>query len=212
MRNDPVSRRGAVAGAPVRGLLLVGVLVLGGCGATPEPIGPAPAPPALRAAASGVTARASGGGHLLGEFSLGVPVQFAFTAVQRDPSGDADGSYHFSATVDGLGVEIHGRITCMTTDPANPNRAWLGGVITKNASAHPLYTGPTSQVGRDSWFRVVDYGEGAGASQPDRATLVFVEPTGGFTSARAFCESRLWFPGDRVTNPLRDGNIQVVLH
>jgi hypothetical protein len=176
---------------------------------TAEVIEPAQARPALSADASEATASASGGGHLLGQFFPGVPVQFGFTAIQRDPSGDADGSYDFSTAVNGQAIKIHGRITCMTTDPANPNRAWIGGVITKNDSEHPLYTGPTSQVGRDSWFRVVDYGEGGNASQPDRATFIFVEPTGGFTSARAFCDSRLWFPEDRLTNPLLRGNIQV---
>jgi hypothetical protein len=184
------------------------MLFLSGCEA-PEVIGPAQATRASSVQASGTKVSASGGGHFLGQFFFGVPVQFGFTAVQRDASGDADGSYHFSAAVNGQAIEIHGRITCMTTDPANPNRAWMGGVITKNESEHPLFTGPTSQVGRDSWFRVVDYGEGTNASQPDRATFVFVEPTGGFTSARAFCDSRLWFPEDRVTNPLLHGNIQV---
>jgi hypothetical protein len=209
MWNDPISQRRAVAGTAVLGQILTGILLLGACDASPEVIGPEPAPPAWSAHANGVTAKASGGGHFFGQFFFGVPVQFAFTAVQRDPSGDAHGNFHFSTTVDGLAIDIHGRITCMTTDPANPGRAWMGGVITKNTSEHPAYTGPTSQVGRDSWFRVVDYGEGASASQPDRASSIFVEPTGGFTSARAFCEAQLWFPEDRFTNPLLHGNIQV---
>lgn len=189
---------------------LVGILLLSACDASPEVIGPVPAPLALSAHANGVTARASGGGHFSGQFFPGAPGQFAFTATQRDPiTGDADGRYHFSSTVDGLAVEIHGRITCLTVDAENLGRAWMGGVITKNESEHPLYTGPTGQVGRDSWFRVVDYGEGLNAPGADRASFIFVEPTGGFTSARAFCDARLWFPEDRLTNPLASGNIQV---
>lgn len=211
MWKDPIPQRRAVAGIAAIGPLLTGILLLGACDATSDVTGPEPATPAWSAHDNGVTARASGGGHFFGQFFFGVPVQFAFTAVQRNLAGDADGSYHFSTTVDGLAIEIHGRITCMTTDPANPGRAWMGGVITKNTSEHPVFTGPTSQVGRDSWFRVVDYGEGASALQPDRATFSFVEPTGGFTSARDFCDSRLWFAEDRVTNPLLDGNVQVVI-
>src|SRR5688572_15454 len=210
MWNDSISQRTLVRAA-VLGPTLTGILLLGACDAAPEVIGPEPAPLALSAHANGVTARASGGGHFFGQFFFGVPVQFAFTAIQRDPiTGDADGRYHFSSIVNGLAIAIHGRITCMTVDPENPGRAWMGGVITKNESEHPLYTGPTSQVGRDSWFRVVDYGEGASASQPDRASFVFVEPTGGFASAQDFCDSKLWFPGDRITNPLLSGNIQVL--
>jgi hypothetical protein len=56
---------------------------------------------------------------------------------------------------------------------------------------------------------VVDYGEGANATQADRTTMLFFEPTGGFSRARDFCDSLLWFPDDRVTNPLLSGNIQV---
>lgn len=211
MWNDPISQRRTLAPVAVLGPALAGFLLLGACDAPPEVLGPETAPLVLSAHADGGTARASGGGHLFGQFFFGVPVQFAFTAIQRDPiTGDADGHYHFSSTVNGQTIEIHGRITCMTVDPENPGRAWMGGVITTNESEHPLYTGPTSQVGRDSWFRVVDYGEGANVSQADRASFVFVEPTGGFSSARDFCDARLWFPEDRITNPLLSGNVQVV--
>lgn len=210
MSNEPVSRRRDAVAAVVPGLIVIGVLLLGGCDPPPEVIGPETVTmPAWSAHADGVSAMASGGGQFLGQFFFGVPVQFAFTAIQRERAGDAEGSFHFATRVDGLAIEVHGRITCLTTDPANPNRAWLGGVITKNESEHPLYTGPTSLPGRESWFRVVDYGEGANASLPDRLTFAFVEPTGGFTSARAFCDSRLWFPEDRITNPLLNGNIEV---
>ena len=135
-------------------------------------------------------------------------VEFNFSAVQRTGSGDADGNFHFASSPEGKALDIHGYITCMTTDPANPGRAWMGGVITKNESEHPTFVGDTKEVGDDAWFRVVDYGEG-GSAQPDRTTNIFFEPTGNFHSAREFCDSLLWFPDDRVTNPLLDGNIQV---
>jgi hypothetical protein len=209
-RQRPENERRTVARAAARGRALAGLLLLGACDAAPEMIGPESALLSLSSHANGATTMASGGGHFFGQAFPGVPVQFAFTAIQRNATtGEADGRYHFSSVVGGLAIEIHGRITCLTVDPANPGRAWMGGVITQNESEHPLYTGATSQVGRDSWFRVVDYGEGSNASQPDRSTLVFVEPTGGFTSARAFCDSKLWFPDDRLTNPVVSGNIQV---
>jgi hypothetical protein len=210
MWNDFISQRRIVACTAALGPTVAAILLLSACDAGPNVIGPEPAALALSKHANGVTARASGGGHFSGQFFPGVPGRLAFTAIQRDPTtGEADGRYHFSVSDDGLAVRIRGRITCMTVDPENPGRAWIGGVITKNESEHPLYTGPTSEVGRESWFRVVDYGEGANASQPDRASFIFVEPTGGFTSARAFCDARLWFPEDRLTNPMLTGNIQV---
>jgi hypothetical protein len=192
-------------------LLLGGVLLPGGCEPAAQAIGPDSSAPSARIAfANGVTARASGGGHFHNP-AFGVDVQFAFTAVQRDPSGDATGNFHFSATsLTGQAIDVHGSITCVTTDPENPRRAWMGGVITKNKSEHPVFTGETSQVGRDAWFRVVDYGEGANATQADRATMIFFEPAGGFTSAEGFCQSQLWFPDDRLTNALLNGNIQVI--
>ena len=203
--------RPAFARAAVRGAAIAAILLLGSCDAGPEAMGPERAPMEGRSHGLGGRVWAGGGGHFVGLFFPGAPGRFAFAARQRDPaSGDADGRYRFSGVIDGLSVEIQGRITCMTVDPQNPGRAWMGGVITRNRSEHPLYTGPTSQPGRDSWFRVVDYGEGAGASQPDRVSFIFVEPTGGFTRARDFCDARLWFPEDRLTNPLSGGNIQVV--
>ena len=210
MWNRFIGRRRTVARIAVLALTLAGTLLPGGCDAAPEVVGPEPAAPALSGHSRGVTAWAIGGGTFSGDFFPGAPGRFAFVAVQRDAAtGDAHGHYSFASTIDGQAVEIHGRITCMTVDPANPGRAWMGGVITRNRSKHPQYTGPTSQVGRESWFRVVDYGEGAHASEADRASFIFVEPTGGFTTGQAFCDARLWFPEDRLTNPVLRGNIHV---
>ena len=82
-------------------------------------------------------------------------------------------------------------------------------MITKNESEHPSFMGENSRVGKDAWFRVVDYGEGGSASQPDRTTMIFLEPAGGFRSAQEFCQGQLWLPDDRLTNRLLNGNIQV---
>ncbi len=194
-----------------------GILLLSGCDAPKQPIGPDPVPHSadlarqatMHSGEGGVTARASGGGHfervLFGEVAR---FQFAFTALQRNLSGDADGRFHFSSAVGGLAVEFHGRVTCFITDPAT-RRAWVGGVITKNDSEHPNWMGEIHQAGRDSWFRVVDYGEGSAASQPDRSSIMFFEGTAGFQTARDFCESGFWLPDDVFTSPLLHGNIQV---
>ena len=208
----------AVLGPAMAGLLLAGCdtprLTSPTAGIDPDAVPqwtvPAPAT-ALSVWANGVTARAGGGGHFHLTLSSGLDtdVQFAFTAVQRDASGDANGNFHFASSPEGMALNIHGYITCMTTDPANPGRAWMGGVITKNESQHPAFVGETKEVGDDAWFRVVDYGEGGNALQPDRTTSIFFEPTGNFHSGREFCDGQLWFANDRVTNPLLNGNIQV---
>lgn len=208
MSRNRISPGGAPARAWMLGQVVTGILLVGGCDKTPEVFDPE-ALPAPSTHVPGVTATASGGGHFHNP-AFGVDVQFAFTAVQLDHSGAATGTYHFTATsLTGLAIDVRGRISCMTTDPTNPGRAWMGGLITKNESEHPVFTGETSRVGRDGWFRVVDYGEGSNAAQPDRATMIFFEPAGGFTNAADFCDSQLWFAGDRLTNPLLNGAVQV---
>lgn len=212
MRNDPRAQGGPRGGNVVLVPLLAAMSLIGGC--EHQPVGPDPVPqatgraaPMTAGASAAVTDSASGGGHFHNP-AFGVDVQFAFTAVKRSASGHAVGNYHFMS-VDGLSINIHGRVDCMTTDPENPGRAWMGGVITRNESEHPAFQGENSRVGKDAWFRVVDYGHGGSASQPDRTTMIFFEPAGGFTSAQQFCQAQLWFPEDRLTNPLSNGNIRV---
>jgi hypothetical protein len=199
-------------------LIIAGVtgVLLSGCQAPSRLVGPggnmSTDLPGGRAtfstASAGMLPRASGGGyiHLA---TLDLDIQFAFTAVQQSTSGAAVGAYHF-ASPDGFELNIDGRITCMTADPQHPGRAWMGGEITRNESVLPNFTGENSKVGRDGWFRVVDYGEGAGAPQPDRTTSIFFEPAGGFSTAEEFCNGQLWFPDDRLTNQLLVGNIEVI--
>jgi hypothetical protein len=160
---------------------------------------------------NGTTAVASGGGHFIDVQLPGIEWQFAFTAVQRDPSGDAAGRYHYLGSLDGLTIDFRARVTCMMADPTT-GRAWIGGVVTSNESQHPLFTGAIHQVGQPTWFRVADYGEGADAPKPDRATRIFFTGSGGFTSAEVFCASGFWpiLDGvERITSPLMNGNVQV---
>ena len=160
---------------------------------------------------NGTTAIASGGGHFTDVQVPDIEWQFAFTAVQRDPSGTADGIYHYRGTLAGLTIDFRARVICMMADAAT-GRAWIGGVITSNESQHPLFTGAIHQVGRPTWFRVADYGEGANAPKPDRVTRIFFTGSGGFQSAEVFCASGFWPIADgveRITSPLLIGNVQV---
>jgi hypothetical protein len=160
---------------------------------------------------NGITGIATGGGHFTDVQVPDIAWQFAFVAVQRDPSGAADGRYHYSASLDGLTIDFRARVTCMMADPVT-GRAWIGGVITANESQHPAFTAAIHQVGRPTWFRVADYGTGPNADKPDRVTRIFFTGSGGFQSAEVFCASGFWPIADgveRITSPLLVGNVQV---
>lgn len=160
--------------------------------------------PNLSAALGVASAHAAGGGV----FDAGVPVTFAFSAVQLDPSGAARGHLRFATELGGFGIHFHGRVTCMATDPET-GRAWIGGVITRNDSEHPGFTGDIHQVGKDIWFRAVDYGQGAKAEQPDRTTFVGFEGAADIDTSEEYCEARIWPDDDERTGPLLKGNIRV---
>ncbi|HYN07226.1 MAG TPA: hypothetical protein VES67_07530 [Vicinamibacterales bacterium] len=155
-------------------------------------------------AANGPGPKASGGGQLL--VSNMFEGTFAFNAVETG-NGGAVGQLHYSLLFQGLPVEFYGRVTCFAVDSIN-HRAWIGGVITGNLSEHPSYTTPRTQVGRDIWFRVVDYGEGAGAPA-DRSTFVGFEGDRGIITSAEYCAVKLWVDGDVGTQPVIHGNIQV---
>lgn len=178
------------------------LLAVAACDGDPDPTAVAYPQPLF--AAGGVLGFTSGGGH----FDAGVDVQFAFTALQTDADGTGAGNARHSAVLGGLLIEFHTRVTCVTFDAAN-NRAWIAGVITRNASEHPSFTGAIHQVGRDIWFRVVDYGEGRVAPQPDRSTFVGFEGSAGIITSAEYCAARLWPDNDERTSPVTAGNLQV---
>jgi hypothetical protein len=155
-------------------------------------------------AATGLGAKVSGGGQLL--VSNMFEGSFTFNAVHTGNGGTV-GQLHYTLLFQGLPVEFRGRVTCFAVDPIT-HRAWIGGVVTENLSEHPTYTTPRTQVGRDIWFRVVDYGEGAGAA-PDRSTFVGFEGDRGIITSAEYCAVRLWVDGDVGTQPVTHGNIQV---
>jgi hypothetical protein len=156
---------------------------------------PASAAPPLGASGSGTYA-------LLGT----TPTTFAFGAVAQ-PNGGAGGQLFVSTVFQGFAIEFEGEVTCVTVDSAN-HRAWIGGVITANRSAHPSFTTPRTQVGHDIWFRVVDYGEGSGAPA-DRATLVGFEGDLEIPTSAAYCALQPWAADDARTWEVTAGNIQV---
>ena len=63
------------------------------------------------------------------------PTTFEYGAVAQ-PNGGAGGHLFVSTVFQGFAIEFEGDVTCVTVDPAN-HRAWIGGVITANRSAHP---------------------------------------------------------------------------
>jgi hypothetical protein len=154
--------------------------------------------------ASNVVATATGGGKylLLGTESTDI----AFSAVLR-ADGSASGSFHQSVVFDGELISFHGAVTCVSFDAEN-NRAWIGGVVTRNDSTEPSFLEDINEVGRDIWFRVVDYGEGFGAPD-DRTTFVGFEGAAGFVTSADYCAGQPWPEDDARTWPLTKGNIQV---
>jgi hypothetical protein len=155
-------------------------------------------------AANGPGPKASGGGQLLVNNLF--EGSFAFNAVHTGNGGTV-GQLHYTLLFQGLHVEFYGRVTCFAVDSIN-HRAWIGGVVTQNLSAHPSYTTPRTQVGRDIWFRVVDYGEGSN-DVPDRSTFVGFEGDRGIITSAEYCAVKLWVDGDVGTQPVTGGNIQV---
>jgi len=154
---------------------------------------------------AGVLASLTGGGHNRGS---GLDIKFSFSAIQKEADGTGTGSFHYSVVFQDELVEFYGRVTCVTFDAEN-DRAWVGGVITQNNSTHPFWMQEINDVGRDIWFRAVDYGEGGNASQVDRNTFVGFEGNAGIITSAEYCEAQLWPEGDARTNPVTQGNISV---
>ena len=134
------------------------------------------------------------------------PTTFDYGAIAL-PNGGASGQLFVSTVFQGFAIEFEGDVTCVTVDPAT-HRAWIGGVITANRSAHPSYTTARTQVGHDIWFRVVDYGEGA-AAPADRASFVGFEGDLEIPTSAAYCALQPWAADDARTWAVTDGNIQV---
>jgi hypothetical protein len=146
------------------------------------------------ASARGLQGFVSGGGNYSIP-SAGLDAQFGVVAVAV---GDrATGLFRHRGLLQGLEIDFSGRVTCLSVDPIN-NRAWIGGVITKNRSTHQSFVTPRHQVGRDIWFRVVDYGS-FHSTVPDRTTFVGFEGDAGFPTSQAYCDGMPWPDNDERT-------------
>ena len=163
--------------------------------------------------ALGSVAQAGGGALTAGTSGSGTysllgttPTDFEYSAFAHQ-NGTVGGELHVSTVFQGFVIDFTGDVICVTDDPAN-GRAWIGAVITSNGSTHPSFTTPRTQVGKDIWFRVVDYGEGAAAAA-DRATFVGFEGDAGFLTSLDYCAGQPWPDLDARTWPVTDGNIQV---
>lgn len=187
---------------------LIAAAVVAGCdsSATTEVAGiRSGVEPLFNAGGQSETIAATGGGAYL--FQGVVEVKFAFSAIQH-ADGKAVGRFHQKFDNGGLAVDFSGAVTCMAVDPVL-HHAWIGGVITKNESTDPSVTGGIFEPGHDVWFRVVDYGEGANGSQPDRTTFLGFENNPTIKSSAQYCAERPWPEGDARTWPVVSGNIQV---
>jgi hypothetical protein len=185
--------------------LLGAVAIAAGCQRAPAPTAPqgvsgSTAIQAERAVALG----ASGGGRYL--LINSIDAQFAFSANQHG-DGRTSGEFHQALEFQGQHVEFHGTVTCVSADAEN-GRAWVGGVITQNRSAHPQFQTPRHQPGRDIWFRVLDTGEGQ-REAADRTTFVGFEGDAGFPTSASYCAGQPWPAGNANTWPVTSGNINV---
>ena len=133
---------------------------------------------------------------------------FRFVAT-RTADGTVHGHFRQSRMRGTLLVEFEGRVTCLTTDPAFPGRARIGGVITANNSTDPAFMTVNHAVGADAWFRVQDGADAAGAV--DSSTTLGFKPTLVDTSdqycALPFDGLPWWNPASIF--PLKHGTISV---
>jgi hypothetical protein len=187
----------------VQFVVVVSVVLAAACQAPAAP-GPIVNGAAVQAV-GGPPDGAMGGG--IYRFANTSDVRFNFNAVANG-NGGFTGHLFQSFEFGGLLIEFRGDVTCVSVDPVN-RRAWIGGVVTENNSTHPQFTTARTQVGRDIWFRVVDYGEGARAPQPDRSTIPGFEGDRGIITSAEYCATQPWVAGDVATHPILKGNIQV---
>lgn len=148
-----------------------------------------------------------------GVVNVGVPMSFEFNALLRS-NGTAHGEAFHHAPLGDLVIEFRTRVTCVSIDPVN-NRAWIGGVITENNSTDPARSQERNQVGRDIWWRVVDYGNGMSGTV-DRSTFLGFTGDANIQTSAEYCAVRPWpgpptDPVDARTAPVTEGNISVRL-
>ena len=160
------------------------------------------------ATGNGVVIHANGAGVVDLSSAGAADADFQFVA-KRKADGTVLGHFRQSRMRGTLLVEFEGSVTCVTTDPAFPGRARIGGVITANNSTDPAFLTINHEVGDDAWFRVQD-GEDA-ESAVDVSTTIGFKPVLVNTSAE-YCALPFdglpwWNPASLF--PLKHGTIGV---
>ncbi len=197
---------------PLSGSAVIHAFTLSACSSGTEPGEPMPgiSAPSLSAssASNGVVVKAMGAGTIDLSTAGAGDADFQFVA-HRKADGTASGQFRQSRLRGDLLVEFEGQVTCVTTDPAFPGRARIGGVITENNSTDPAFLTANHQVGDDVWFRVQDGGNGNDAA--DASTTYGFKPTLVNTSAEycalPFTGLPWWNPASIF--PLKRGTIRV---
>jgi hypothetical protein len=167
--------------------------------------GPTAVPePDLHVSLNPVVTAAAGGGKFDVAVTGGGVGTFAFGAVGR-ADGSSHGALYFQLNFQGQHVEFQGTVTCVSVDRAQ-GRAWIGGVVTQNRSAHPSYTTPRTQPGRDIWFRILDH-DALGSDQRDRTTFVGFEGDRGIITSAEYCQAQPWVDNNAGTWEVIKGNV-----
>src|SRR5688572_9759345 len=113
-------------------------LLVDACSSVSEPV----APPTLRTTSATRSAEDGNSGMVLMSMGAGAvdlsaagasEAEFQFVAHRR-ADGTVSGHFRQRRMRGDLVVDFAGRVTCLTTDPAFPGRARVGGVITENNS------------------------------------------------------------------------------
>jgi hypothetical protein len=155
----------------------------------------------------GAEGKGSARGRGLYELAGTSGVHFSFNAVQNE-DGTASGHFRQVTALATGTVDVEGKVTCLAIDPQF-GRAWIGGVVKRNASTDPSYaTDPTTQPGQDVWFRAVDFDPATGTAE-DRSTFLGFAGSAGFLTSAAYCAGRPWPPDNARTHLVTKGRIEV---
>jgi len=178
------------------------------CGGNSDRDGLPLAPEATFNQGNGVVIHAQGAGSVDLTAAAAGFAEFEFVAL-RQADGTVTGHFRQSRSTAAGTVDFAGVVTCLTTDPAFPGRARIGGRVTANNSTHPGFLTENHDVGDDVWFRVQD-----GSVAPDgldRSTTYGFKPTLVETSeqycALPFDGLPQWNPASIF--PLARGTIRV---
>lgn len=137
----------------------------------------------------------------------GLDVQFSYEA-EQEGNQKAKGEFHVRADEGGgLIVDVSGKVTCMAVDPVN-HRAWIGGVVQRNASTDPDLLTDIHQHGDDIWFRVLDVGLAPGLV--DRSSFIGFKGAAGIQTSAEYCAARIWPDNNARTWPVTQGGIVVL--